>query len=177
MARAPHGDNVSVMLKRVSLTTFISWIFFSLSAQAEPLTVLDGDTIELAGRVIDLAGIDAPEFGQRCRRGNTEVDCGMIARTQLLDLTAGAEVTCNLDKADIRAGWPTVAVCHSGGYDLSEGMLHTGWALTHPEATASARYSQVQAASREAGRGLWGFDFVEPWAWRSGLRLKASAAR
>ena len=133
--------------------------------------VLDGDTIELDGRVIDLAGIDAPEFGQRCRRGETEVDCGMIARTQLLDLTAGSDVTCDFAGGVARAGWPAVAVCRANGYDLSEGMLHTGWALVDADAATSERYAAVQAASREAGRGLWGFAFVEPWEWRRGLRL------
>lgn len=138
---------------------------------------LDGDTIELAGRVIDLAGIDAPEFGQLCRRGDVEVDCGMVARTQLLDLTAGSEVTCDLDNAEIRTGWPTVAVCRVGGYDLSEGMLHTGWALTTQNDALSERYGRVATTSRQSGRGLWGFEFVKPWAWRRGERLGATAAQ
>lgn len=145
--------------------------------QLQRLVVLDGDTIELDGRVIDLAGIDAPEFGQRCRRGETDVDCGMIARTQLLDLTAAAEVICDLDEVARRAGWPTVAVCRAGGYDLSEGMLHTGWALADPEATPPARYAQVLSQARDAGRGLWGFDFVDPWDWRRGSRLAVSDQR
>ncbi len=33
-----------------------------------PACVIDGDTIEVAGELIRLHGIDAPESGQRCRR-------------------------------------------------------------------------------------------------------------
>ncbi len=171
------------MLKPRLLTLFVSWLVLLLMAEfghAEPTArfiVLDGDTVELDGRVVDLAGIDAPEFGQRCRHGDVEVDCGMIARTQLLDLTAGANVICDLDDAVIRAGWPAVAVCRAGGYDLSEGMLHTGWALADPASAVPAPYVEVQTASREAGRGLWDFTFVEPWEWRRGLRLQGADAR
>ena len=147
----------------------LAWLALLLAggiAHAEQggrLAILDGDTIELDGRVINLTGIDAPEFGQLCRRGGVEVDCGMIARTQLLDLTAGSGVSCDLEQATIRAGWPTTAVCRAGGYDLSEGMLHTGWALVAPNTTPPVRYIEVQSASQKAGRGLWGFDFVEAW--------------
>ena len=134
-----------------------------------PPVVLDGDTIEVAGRVVHLTGIDAPEFGQRCRRGDTVVDCGMIARTMLLDLTAGSEVWCVVNDPASRPGWPDVGLCRGGGYDLSEGMVHTGWAL--PIADAPARYQNVAAEAKSAGRGLWGFAFVAPPQWRAGARL------
>jgi endonuclease YncB( thermonuclease family) len=134
-----------------------------------PPLVLDGDTIEVEGRVINLVGIDAPEFGQRCRRGGTIVDCGMMARTQLLDLTGPASVACVIDESRSPLGWPAIAQCRAGGYDLSEGMSHTGWAL--PTDDASARYRAVAADARHSGRGLWGFDFISPADWRSGTRL------
>ena len=167
---------------KFSVALMMAWavLLAGESARAEDspkFVALDGDTIELAGRVIDLAGIDAPEFGQLCRRGDVEVDCGMVARTQLLDLTAGAAVTCDLDNAEFRAGWPTVAVCRVGGYDLSEGMLHTGWALTPQNHAPTERYARVETTSRQAGRGLWGFEFVKPWAWRRGERLSATAGQ
>lgn len=136
--------------------------------------MLDGDTLELDGRVIDLVGIDAPEFGQLCRRAGVAVDCGMIARTQLLDLTAGAAVSCDLAAAVVRPGWPTIAACQVGGYDLSEGMLHTGWALIPPDVSAPQRYARVEAGARDEKRGLWGFEFITPWDWRRGTRLNAA---
>jgi endonuclease YncB( thermonuclease family) len=151
---------------------FLALMLFPVAAFADvagPPLVLDGDTIEVDGRVIKLVGIDAPEFGQRCRRGGTTVDCGMMARTQLLDLTGPASVTCVIDESRSPLGWPAVAQCRVDGYDLSEGMSHTGWAL--PIGEASARYRAVAGDARDAGRGLWGFDFVAPADWRNGTRL------
>lgn len=136
-----------------------------------PPVVLDGDTIEVAGRVIDLTGIDAPEFGQHCRRGDTTVDCGMIARTMLLDLTAGSNVHCVIDDAAARLGWPEIGLCRAGGYDLSQGMAHTGWAMISGE--VSTDYETAAAEAKQAGRGLWGFAFVFPSQWRAGVRLPA----
>ncbi len=93
-----------------------------------PPRVIDGDTIEVAGRVIRLYGIDAPELGQVCRIGERAYDCGKIARTALLDLTAGVTVSCKLaspnpegspeDGLDGRIGR-----CGADGYDLSEGVI------------------------------------------------------
>ena len=165
---------MSALVLRIACACVL--LFGSQAARAQQVTVLDGDTLELAGRVIDLVGIDAPAFGQLCRRGGVEVDCGMIARTQLLDLTAGATVSCDLAGAVVRAGWPTIAACQVGGYDLSEGMLHTGWALAPPDDPVSQRYASVQAGARDARRGLWGFEFVPPWDWRQGVRLNPGPA-
>ena len=76
-------------------------------AQAEiagPPKVVDGDTIEVQGTAIRLYGIDAPELGQICRIGAHAYDCGKIARTALLDLTAGVSVTCKLVPPDPAGG-------------------------------------------------------------------------
>lgn len=169
--------NVRILTVLVLLASLLPMVQPAYAEQGGRFTVLDGDTVELDGRVIDLVGIDAPEFGQHCRRGDVEVDCGMIARTQLLDLTAGSTVTCDLESSSIRTGWPAVAVCRSDGYDLSEGMLHTGWALADPTSETPSVYLKVQTASQQAGRGLWGFAFIQPWEWRQGLRLGANSSQ
>ena len=89
--------------------------------------VRDGDTIVLQGRRLRLDGIDAPELGQSCRIKSRLYDCGMVARTALLDLTAGAEVVCR--PLGPGPGGLTLARCFADDYDLSEGMTYTGWAL------------------------------------------------
>lgn len=56
--------------------------------------VIDGDTLAIGGVRLSLAGVDAAEPGQRCARGEKLVDCGIAARAQLSDLTAGVTVSC-----------------------------------------------------------------------------------
>jgi len=129
--------------------------------------VIDGDTLVLQGRRLRLRGVDAPDLQQRCWLKARLYDCGGIARAALLDLTAGSEVVCQ----SLAPGpdETTVARCTAGGYDLSEGMAYTGWAITRD--TATTRYRIVEAGARDAGRGLWRGRFVAPWDWRNGSRL------
>ncbi|MHA1600026.1 MAG: thermonuclease family protein [Alphaproteobacteria bacterium] len=137
--------------------------------------VIDGDTIVVAGETVRLFGIDAPEMGQHCAIGARTYDCGAVSRTALLDLTAGTPVTCELMKgatsADSHEGKP--GRCFAAGYDLSEGMAYTGWALA--ERNVTSRYDSYETGAQKAGRGLWKGDFVSPWAWRDGERLPQEA--
>jgi len=130
--------------------------------------IVSGDTLEIAGQKIALAGIDAPEPGQSCRRQDGErYDCGRIAATALMDLAAGVEVRCRVLEA--AASGPgnnaRVARCSAGGYDLSEGMVYTGWALADPRTGGQLR--GLERGAREAGRGLWRGTFEAPWVWRA----------
>ena len=125
-------------------------------------TIIDGDTLEVAERRVRLVGIDAPELGQLCAYRGNEIDCGLIAKTQLNDLTAAAIVDCDI--IEQRADGVAVARCAAGGYDLSEGMVYTGWARADPR--WSDRYLADEAESRTAKRGLWVSEFPAPWEWR-----------
>ena len=129
--------------------------------------VIAGDLIELQGRRLRLDGVDAPEPGQRCALEARLYDCGEVARTALLDLTAGSEVRCR-PLGPGPAG-STMARCTAAGYDLSEGMVYTGWALAAP--AAATRYGAVQEQARRAKHGLWRGRFVAPWDWSAGERL------
>ena len=100
---------------------------------AGPPRIIDGDTLAVQGRVIRLYGIDAPELGQSCRIGERAYDCGRIARTALLDLTAGVTVRCQLAPASLEDPSPEdggaggadgrIGRCSADGYDLSEGVI------------------------------------------------------
>ena len=137
--------------------------------------VIDGDTIVVAGETVRLFGIDAPEMGQNCAIGARTYDCGAVSRTALLDLTAGTPVTCELmpgaSGGNNREGAP--GRCFAAGYDLSEGMAYTGWALAERDRTG--RYVSFETGAQKARRGLWKGDFVPPWAWRDGERLPQEA--
>ena len=134
--------------------------------------VIDGDTLEIGGVRLSLAGVDAAEPGQRCARGERLVDCGIAAGAQLSDLTAGVTVSCvmlGLSDPSHDAVEGISARCVSDGYDLSEGMVYTGWALVEPG--AAPLYRKLERDAEASGRGLWRYRFVAPWEWREGKRL------
>ena len=138
----------------------------NVELRGTPLVVA-GDLIELAGHRLRLDGIDAPAPGQHCEFRQKLYDCGEIARTALLDLTAGTEVFCQ--RVEPSEGPFPKARCSAQGYDLSEGMVYTGWALTLPE--GEARYGAQQRTAKSRKHGLWRGRFVAPWDWDRGARL------
>ena len=114
--------------------------------------VVDGDTLAVGGVALDLAGIRAPVPGTICEVAGKAIDCGRIATTALMDLTAGARVVCRtLGDGHGEAARP--ARCTAGGYDLSEGMAYTGWAVADPPGTS--RYARHERDARTRGRGMW----------------------
>jgi endonuclease YncB( thermonuclease family) len=129
-----------------------------------PASAVDGDTLEIAGQAFHLRGIDAPEPGQECRWPNKTIDCGEIAKLALMDLLAGATVTCR-PAGDAAADGGRTALCVADGFDLSANMVHTGWALADPQ--AGGDYAAVEARARTAQRGVWKGEFVPPWEWRA----------
>ena len=177
-------------LSRIRAISAVLTLFFAAApALGEELLegtpeIIDGDTLVLDGMRLQLVGIDAPELGQACVLRSKGYDCGDIARSALLDLTAGSRVTCRRvapnDTAPVNGepigaaadgsrkdGGP--ALCTVDGYDLSEGMVYTGWALAAP--SERRRYGSFQSGARAAKRGLWRGAFVTPWDWRDGKRL------
>ena len=171
------GRNLRYLLAALGLA--LSAVLASAPALAEITgtpEIIDGDTLEVQGQAIRLYGVDAPELGQTCTIKERPYDCGKIARTALLDLTAGVAVTCRVLAAEpgAAAGEARPGRCFAQGYDLSEGMAYTGWALAARQ--VSERYVVFEERARAAGRGLWKGRFVSPWAWRGGARLSLKAA-
>ena len=120
-----------------------------LSSAAE---VIDGETLIVAGHRLRLEGIKAPAPGTRCTLRGNDHNCGRISTTALMDLTAGASVTCRRRDAVAEDG-SRYARCRAGGYDLSEGMVYTGWA--EADGTQMSRYAGFEAEARSAPRGMW----------------------
>lgn len=141
-----------------------------LPALAEDLvgraTVIDGDTIDIAGARVRLNGIDAPEKAQLCETGQGTWACGTNATRVLTSATQGTDVTCRGDRRD-RYG-RLLAVCYAKGVDLNAQMVRDGWALAYRR--YSLDYVSEEAEARAAGRGMWRGQFIEPWEWRSAQR-------
>src|SRR5688500_8179297 len=95
--------------------------------------IIDGDTLQVAGRRIRLFGIDAPEASQKCDRNGERWACGEAAAERLGALIGGAAIQCN--GAEVDQYGRLLAVCYVAGVDLNKTMVAQGWA------TAFRRYS------------------------------------
>lgn len=134
-----------------------------VSANAAPVRVADGDSIEVNGQRIRLQGIDAPELHQECRDASgRNWACGRRARSELRALIGNDPVQCESHTKD-RFG-RSVAVCRVRGRDLGEAMVRSGWALAYPDWASPYGAAQSDARSRKAG--IWAGTFANPRAWR-----------
>ena len=110
--------------------------------------VLDGDTLELQGRLIDLYGIDAPETEQVCARADGgQYRCGQNAAGALRPRIGTPPVSCT-PKGGATQDRLT-AVCHVGETDLSAWMVAQGHALAVRDITGV--YSATEALRGACG--------------------------
>jgi endonuclease YncB( thermonuclease family) len=125
-----------------------------------PVThVVDGDTLDLAGRRIRLADLDAPERDQTCGRSDGGTwSCGRSASAALADATKGKSLTCTA--RDIDRYHRTVARCRTPEGDLGSLMVSKGLAI------GLGGYAAEQTAARAARSGIWQGDFIMPAEWR-----------
>jgi len=122
---------------------------------AGPADILDGNRLDIGGQRLRLYGVRAPDLDATCVIAGREQACGRLARTALMDLTAGVEIRCRpvADPSRRDGDAETVAICRAGGYDLSEGMAYTGWAVAAGAITD--RYLDVERTARRRGHGMW----------------------
>lgn len=150
----------------VSLSVLIAVLLLAVPVRAEiegKPDILDGDTLTIAGEIIRLHGIDAPEAEQTCTRGGLEYGCGFEATNALAFMTSYQWVKCREVGRDPQG--LMVAQCFLGGrYDIGERMVRAGHALPRPD-TGQA-YEPAKNAAKAAGEGLWSSEFLPPWQWR-----------
>ena len=174
--------NASICLAAVlaslaaSIPSAISTARSAKPAKAEQViagraSVIDGDTLEVHGRRIRLAAIDAPESRQSCRRADELWPCGRRAAFALADRIGVRPVTCRWHDRDRYRR--AVAFCEVGGVDLGGWMVEQGHALAYRRYGTS--YIRLEDAARAARRGMWSGSFVPPWALRAGHADEVSA--
>lgn len=128
-------------------------------------SVIDGDTIEIAGTRIRLNGMDAPEARQSCHREDgTTYRCGQQAALALDELISTRQpVYCDVTGTDRYRR--VLAHCRAGNIDIGDWMVRNGHALDWPR-YSRGRYDAAQREASQARRGIWQGNFVEPWIWR-----------
>lgn len=120
-----------------------------ISASADRLAVLDGDTLRVGDHVVRLAGITAPARGSVCHvPAQADRDCGSAAANALASLVRGASVQCTIRGHDDQ-GRPT-GNCLAGGTQLNEALVLNGWARAE-----AVELRETEKIARAAGRGIW----------------------
>lgn len=125
-----------------------------ISARSGDYTIEDGMTIVLSGTRVVLRHISAPPLGTMCQLKGRPRDCGLISRSSLLDLSAGAAIICK----KVEQG---MGRCTSGGFDLAENLVYTGWAV--PVQGAPAKYWRQMDGAMTRKRGFWNATFTPAW--------------
>jgi len=132
------------------------------AAAAPDIRVVDGDTLRLGDRTLRLHGLEAPERGQACAdAAGRGFDCGAAAAEALARLVAGRDLACRVQGRD-RFG-RALGICASGGIEVNAALVSAGWAVAG--GARQAELASVEAAARDAGRGLWA-GTTAPEAWR-----------
>lgn len=143
---------------RLAATALVLAAMSFSTARAQ--TITDGDTIKQGGATYRLWGIDAPEAKQDCPDG---WPAGRMAKTRLLELTAGRPVVCEVRDHD-RYG-RNIAICRASGEDLGALMVQQGmaWAFTRYSRDYVAHETRAKAASL----GVHAHNCLPAWEWRA----------
>lgn len=148
----------------------ILFSFLALSAFAKsyaaivgPLTVVDGETLEIHNQRIKLWGVDAPDINQTCHDGQgTAYNCGKEAASALSRwLSKLQPIQCE-PRGNDNAG-NVIAICYtSTGDDIAGWMVRNGYAIDWPK-YSNGFYAVPQNEAQQAKNGVWQHNGVEPW--------------
>lgn len=154
------------MQYKIAMTRLLAaLLFFASPAMAQTVegraSVVDGDTIEIAGERIRLNGIDAPESWQRCTTNGKEYRCGKEAAFALdAWLTASRPTRCEFVDRD-RNGRMVANCFRADGLSVAEWLVQNGWALDWPRYSDGA-FGGAQDDARRNSRGIWRGTFEQP---------------
>ena len=119
----------------------------SISGRA---TVISGDTLDIRGERIRLAGVQAPADDLVCEStDDTRWRCGQRAERALDAFLDESTVTCVGHERD--ATGQLLALCTANGTDLGLWLVRNGFALDQ----AGGRYRQAQEQAKAAQKGMW----------------------
>src|SRR5512135_1562290 len=107
------------MLRHAAGTAFLLAALCARPSYADvagSATVIDGDTLIVAGERVHLEGIDAPELHQTCTAYGQEWPCGRTSADWLREHLNGRQVECIGHARDRYRR--LLAICYVGGYSL-----------------------------------------------------------
>jgi len=155
----------------IATVVVLATVAFGLPSSANGIvgqaSVIDGDTIEIHGQRVRLAGIDAPEAGQTCWSADKKPwRCGQEAAFALADKIGRATVHCASTGRDRYRR--ILAQCRIGNLDLGSWLIRTGRAVRYYDRAGA--YRADEEAARARGQGIWAGPFIKPSEWRSKRR-------
>ncbi len=132
-----------------------------LSAEPGQVRVIDGTTLMLHDRAVQLAGLRTAERGTACGgaaggASGAVFDCGVAAANALADRVRGAAIDCVLLGGG-QSGRP-LAHCSAAGAAIAPALVASGWARVSGSAGNDARDEALAEAERRAQAahlGLW----------------------
>lgn len=130
-----------------------------LEGRAQAVT---GDRLRIAGTLVALDGIEAPEAGQVCRRKGGTWRCGAAARDALAGLVRDRRTSCDVldeDGAGVKR-----ARCTAGGTDIAERLVRSG--MVFATGGFLAPYAGFESDAAAEGKGLWAGDAERPQDYR-----------
>lgn len=114
-------------------------------------SVIDGDTLEIHGQRIRLAGVDAPESRQVCMLEGKPWRCGTAAANALSEWIGTQTVHCE-DKGRDRYR-RVVARCVVNGIEVNAWLVTNGWALDMQK-YSGGKFKAIEEEARERGLGI-----------------------
>ncbi len=176
-------------------TALIVLLITTTQADAESITgkviLLDGDTVTFSradapDQTVRLFGIDTPERAQRCLSGSGEqYACGSKATKFLAGLIGAQFGSRSLSKRDITCHFVPgqtsygrkIGVCYLDTINLNLELVRAGWAVAYRRyldlvQELKPMFLDAELKARRDGCGIWQGQFIYPWRWRKGQRLK-----
>lgn len=127
-------------------------------------TALSGDMLRVGGRLIRLAGIEAPVAGQICERsGGRTFDCASAAASALRKLAGRHRIVCELSGHSENGA--DLANCRASDTDVARELVRAG--AVFAAAGRGADYASEEELAQTEKLGIWQKTPERPDAWRA----------